>query len=196
MRKCILFLLALVIWIPQASAQTAWQVAPGRSSINFKVKHLVLFHVKGKFRKFEGKVVTPDENFANAHIEATIRVNSIYTGNRDRDRHLLGEDFFCADEFPEIIFKSKSTVKTGENTYKITGDLTIRGITKPIELKAKYGGQKKLSSGQARVDFKATGSLNRFDYGLRWNEVMETGKAVVGKTVEITLKIALLKENE
>jgi polyisoprenoid-binding protein YceI len=196
MRKCILVLLILGIWTLQAPAQTIWQIAPGRSSVKFKIKHLFLFHVEGKFRKFEGKVVTPDEGFANAQIEATIQAKSIYTGIRDRDRDLLGEDFFYVSEFQKILFKSKSTVKTGENNYKIIGDLTIRGITKPIELMAEFIGQKELSSGESRVDFNATGSLNRLDYGLRWNVLMETGKAIVGETVEIMLSIALLKRNE
>lgn len=196
MKKYVLTLLVLGIWALQVSAQTIWHIAPGRSSFNFEVKHLLFFKVEGKFKKFEGKVVTQDGDFANASFDGKIQVSSIYTGNQDRDNHLLSEDFFCADKFPEIIFKCKSSVKTGENTYKIIGDLTMRGITKPINLTAKYEGQKKLSNGKTRVDLTFTGSLNRFDYELKWNEIIESGKAIVGKMVEIRLNVVLFKGNE
>ena len=196
MKNAVLTLLVLGIGTLQDSAETIWHIAQGRSSVNFIASHLIFLRVEGRFKKFEGKVVIRDKDFANAKIDVKIQVSSIYTGNRDRDTNLLGEDFFYAKKFPEIIFKGKSLVKTNENTYKIIGELTMRGITRPIILTAKYESQKKLSNGKRRVDLTATGLLNRFDYGLKWNEIMEGGKAVVGKIIEITLNVVLLEGNE
>ena len=181
--------------LEKTSEQTTWRMAPGRSSIEFKVKHLLFLNVEGKFRKFEGKVVTENRDFSIVQIECFIPVNSIYTGNQDRDKHLLEEDFFYLDRFPEISFKSKSILKTGENTYKIEGDLTIRGITIPIQLKGKYGGQKVISSGKTLAEFTAYGSLNRNEFGLTWNTVTEAGGALVGETVEIIINATLIKED-
>lgn len=196
MKILALFYFVLSFWTYQASTETTWKIAPGRSSVKFKVKHLLLFNVEGKFKKFEGKVVTQDKDFTNAQIEAVIESNSIHTGNRDRDKDLQGEHFFYTSEFERITFKSKSIAKIGEDDYKIIGDLTIRDTTKTIELIAEFTGLKELANGKSRADFIATGTLNRLDYGLKWNEFLETGKAIVGETVEIILKIALLKEDE
>ena len=187
----IVFLLGICTF--ESPAQTTWRVAPGRSSIQFTVKHLVLLDVEGKFRKFEGTVVTQDESFMNARIDATIYVESIYTGNQDRDKDLLGEDFFSAEKFPTISFTSRSVTKTGNDSYKITGNLTIRDVTKSIELVARYIDRKELSTREERMDISVTGSLNRFDYGLRWNALTETGSVIVGETVDLRLNIALLK---
>jgi len=152
--------------------------------------------VEGRFKKFEGTVVTQGEDFATAKIDGKIQANSVYTGNQDRDKDLAGEDFFYTSKFPEILFKSKSSVKTGDNTYDFIGDLTIRGVTKPIVLKAKYKSQQKLSNGMTRVNLFVTGSLNRLEYGLKWNDIIESGKAIVGDEVDIKMNIALLKDNE
>lgn len=196
MKKYVLTLLVFGACIIQVYAQTTWHVAPGRSSVHFEIDHLLFFKVEGRFKKFEGTVVTQGEDFATAKIDAKIQANSIYTGNQDRDKDLIGEDFFYTSKFPEILFKSKSSVKTSENTYDFKGDLTMRGVTKPIVLKAKYKSQQKLPNGKTRVDLSVTGSLNRLDYGLKWNEIIESGKAIVGDEVDIKMNIALLKDNE
>jgi len=178
----------------EVSGLTTWSIAPGRSSIKFKVQHLLLFEVEGKFKKFYGKVITQNQDFSIVRIESHIAVNSIYTGNRDRDAHLLEEEFFFVDQFPEISFKSNSITKTGEQTFKVKGDLTIRGVTKPIELVVECGGKKVISNGAICADFTASGMLNRFDYGLKWNSFTEAGGALVGEMVEIILKVRLVKE--
>ncbi len=169
--------------------------SPGRSSITFKVPHLILFHVERKFKKFDGQVITQQDDFTKSHIEVSIPVNSIYTGNQDRDNNLQGGDFFAAGQFPNILFTSTSIVNIGEQTYTMYGDLTIRGVKKPVSLNVVYYGQKVLSNGKMRMNFTATGTLNRFEYGLQWNEVLESGKSLVGETVGITLKIALIRED-
>ena len=173
----------------------SWQLAPGRTSIEFKIKHLVVMEVKGKFKKFEGNIVTTNQDFSTALVEVSIPVASIHTGNQDRDTHLLGDGFFGADEYPHITFTSTEFIKTGEDTYTISGNLTIRDVTRPIELSADYSGQKLISGGKTRADFAITGSLNRFDYGLRWNEVSEAGRVLVGETVTLTMNIALIEED-
>ena len=178
----------------EVSGLTTWSIAPGRSSIKFKVQHFLLFEVEGKFKKVYGKVITQNQDFSIVRIESYIPVNSIYTGNQDRDAHLLEEDFFYVDQFPEISFKSYSITKTGEQTFKIKGHLTIRGVTKLIELEAECGGKKVISNGTICADFTASGMLSRFDYGLKWNSFTEAGGALVGENVEIILKIRLVKE--
>lgn len=194
MYKYIVTTMALMFMVTTAYAETTWQVAPGRSSVNFKVKHLLFSHVDGRFKKFEGSMVTPSEDLSGAQLEATIHTGSIYTGNQDRDKHLNSVEFFSSDIFPKITFKSKKFVRTDAETYKILGELTIRGVTKPVVLTAKYEGQKTLKNGKQRLDFVAAGEVNRFDYDLKWNEFMESGGgAIVGDMVEIELDIALFK---
>lgn len=195
MRVSLLVLLASVISTVPARAETTWRVAPGRSSINFKVAHLVFFEVEGRFRTFEGTVQTSGGGLSDRRIEAKIQAGSIYTGNQDRDEHLIGEEFFDARKFPEIVFKSNTVSKVaGEDTYIIDGELTIKGITRAIALTTKFEGRKSLSDGSECLNFAASGLLNRFDYGLTWNERAEGGGAIVGEMVEIELKIALLAE--
>jgi polyisoprenoid-binding protein YceI len=195
MRKIIFSLIVLVMGAKLASAQTEWQIAPGPSEITFKVKHLLFTNVEGSFRKFDGKVVIHDGDLTSSQLEARIKADSIYTGIDDRDQSLIGKDFFDAEKFSEIVFKSEKVAKAGEGeNYKIKGNLTIKGTTRPIELDAIYQGQKVLPDGKTRMNFIATGIINRLDYGISWNEFMDS-KALIGDQVEIRLKIALLKED-
>ncbi len=197
MRKDVLILLLVwaCTWSAQATAATTWQVDPGPSSVQFRVRHLIFSHVEGSFLKFSGEVVAPNGDFSGASITTPIPVSSIYTRHPDRDSELKGKEFFWASEYPDIRFESTSVVKVGDDIYNIEGVLTIRGVTRPIELKAELRGQRAISMGRLRTDFRATGSLSRFDYGLKWNEVMEAGRALVGETVEIVLDIALVRES-
>ena len=195
MRGSWLILLCCVVSTGPAVAQTTWQVASGPSSVTFKVQHLLFSQIEGAFKNYRGHVITPNADFSDALIEAVIPVNSIYTGHRARDSDLLGEDFFDAAHYPEIRFKSNAFEKTGEHTYKIIGALTIRGVTRTIELLARCTDPRSISGGRTRVDFTAHGSINRYDYGLRWNEIVGADQLLMGKTVEITLNIALIKES-
>ncbi len=131
----ILLLIWAGAWSPQAAGETTWRVDPGPSSVEFRVRHLIFSQVEGSFRRFSGEVVVPDEDFAGASITTTIPVASIYTRHPDRDRELQGEEFFWASRYPEIHFRSTSIVRTGDRTYDVAGDLTIRGVTRPIVLK-------------------------------------------------------------
>ena len=194
MRKSLFILLLCGVWTSQALSQTTWSVASGPSSVTFKVQHLLFSQVEGSFRALGGSVITENADFTDAQIDATIPVTSIYTGHQDRDNHLRGDDFFDATHYPTIHFKSKSFKKTGDHTYKIIGELTMHGVTRMVELDAQCTDPRVISQGRKRVDFTANGSLNRYDYGLRWNETGGVDKLLVGKTVEITLNIALIKE--
>ena len=192
MKKTTLIIIFLIILVDPLWAQTSWEIAQGPSSIKFKVNHLIFTTVEGKFKDFNGEVVTSnDHSLADSQMEAKIEVGSINTGNQDRDKHLNSEDFFYAEKFPEIIFRSKSVEMTENNTYKIIGEISIRGVTKTIELVGQSSDIRQLSDGRIRMDLTATGKLNRYDFGLKWNDIMETGKALVGENVELSLKLAL-----
>ena len=194
----VVFVLLLALSVSEAAlAQVVWKIAPGRTSIQFKVKHLMLMEVKGKFRSYDGTVVTPSEgDFSNAQVEATIPVSSIHTGNSDRDEHLLQEVFFHAVKFPEMDFRSTKVLRLSDGSFQMQGELTIRGITRPITLAVEHIGQRKTKSGKLRSRFKAKGALNRYEYGLRWNDLTEAGEMLVSKEVEIVMDVALVKDSE
>lgn len=196
MKRGIIVLVILMLGASVCSAETTWQLAPGRSKLGFKVKHMVFMDVKGRFKEFQGQVTAPGDDLSQAQMRVTIAADSVYTGISDRDRHLVGADFFNTAQYPEITFVSRQVVKMddpNEECYKIIGDLTMRGVTRPIVLMAKCLSMKTLPNGQTRMDLVATGTLNRFDYQLQWNELLETGKAIVGENVDLELKIALMK---
>ncbi len=185
-----LCLLALPLCTPAGAAD--WRLARGPSSVSFTIGHLVLTEVSGRFTRFSGSAHCPDGDFTNATIEATIEVDSIYSGHQDRDRELLTDDFFFAEKFPQMRFASRSVTRIGPDAYTILGDLTIRGITREIVLDAEHLGRRTTTQGE-RVDFRATASLNRFDYGVSWNPLW-TGRILLDETVQITLEIALIEE--
>lgn len=175
--------------------EVVWKLSPGRSNIQFKVSHFVLMEVEGKFRASEATVVTPSINdFSNAKVQATIPVKSIYTGNEDRDEHLLQDVFFNQLKFPDMQFRSTKVVKKGDGKYQMHGELSIRGVTRPIVLDVDHVAHKVKEGKKARSKFKAVGKLNRYDYGLKWNDLTEAGQMVVGEEVDIELDIALIQD--
>lgn len=179
-----------------ANAEVNWKVSSSRTNVKFKVKHFVLMEVEGRFKNPQGLVVTASESdFSNAHIEAHIPVKTISTGNIDRDTHLKQAVFFDADKFPEMMFKSKKVTQRATGEFLMSGNLTIRGVTKPVIFNVTYDGTKKAKDGNARSKFIAKGILNRYDYGLKWNELTEAGAMVVGENVEIEMDVTLEKAN-
>jgi len=177
-----------------ASAQTTWSFDQSHTDIGFEVTHLVITDVEGSFKDYEGTVSTKGNGFENADIAFTIDINSIDTENEKRDAHLKSDDFFNAEKHPKMTFKSTSMKKTGENTYKLKGNLTIRGTTKPIELDVTHNGTVKDPWGNTKAGFRISGELNRFDYGLKWNKMTELGGAVVGKEVRLDIDVQLMKQ--
>lgn len=172
------------------TAATKWEIDKAHSSVSFSVSHMVVSETEGTFKLFDGSVENSKADFSDAKINFSIDVNSINTGNDMRDGHLKGDDFFNAGKYPTIKFVSTSFKPTGGKNYKLTGDLTIRDVTKPVTFNVVYGGSINTGKGQ-KAGFKATTTLNRFDYNLKWNKTTEAGGLVVGKDVEITVKVEL-----
>jgi|SRR5690625_1018384 len=173
---------------------TTWIFDPAHSEITFKVKHLVISTVTGQFHKFDGKIKSDGDDFEHAEIYFEADVNSIDTRNKDRDAHLKSDDFFDAENHPKIIFESKTFEKTGESDYKLHGNLTMRGTTKPVTLDARHGGTVVDAAGQTKAGFEVQGEVNRKEYGLKWDAVTEAGSVVVGDKVQLQLNIQLAKE--
>ncbi|PLX25209.1 MAG: polyisoprenoid-binding protein [Ignavibacteria bacterium] len=174
--------------------KTAWNIDNSHTTIGFNVTHLVISEVDGKFNKYDGKIHTNGDNFENASVELTVDIASIYTGNEKRDGHLKSDDFFNAEKYPQMTFKSTSMKKTGKNTYDLKGKLTIRDVTKDVVLKVKHNGTVKDPWGNTVAGFKISGTLNRFDYKLKWNTLMEAGGAVVGEDIELDIDLELRKK--
>jgi polyisoprenoid-binding protein YceI len=158
-------------------AETTWKTDLAHSAVKFTVAHLVISEVEGSFKK---------DDFSDATLTTTIKVASIFTDNEKRDNHLKSPDFLDAAKYPDMTFKSTSFTKTGDATYKIAGDLTIRGVTKPVVLDAVYKGQVQ-AWGKTVIALSATTEINRFDFGVKWDAKIETGGLVAGEKVKIAI---------
>jgi polyisoprenoid-binding protein YceI len=194
--KKVTFLFALMaLFAANIFAQdSSWKLDAAHSKVGFSVSHLVISEVEGKFNKFDAKVTSTKSDFADSQIEFTADINSIDTDNEDRDKHLKSPDFFDAAKHDKLKFVSKSFKKVSENNFKVTGDLTIKGVTKPVTLDAAYGGTVKDPYGNTKAGFKLTGKISRKDFGLTWNALTEAGGAVVGDEVNLVAKVELQKE--
>jgi polyisoprenoid-binding protein YceI len=188
MRKSIFLAFFLILGYSLTFTQTkTWNIDRAHTGVIFSVSHMVISEVSGYFREFDGKLTSTKDDFEDSQVEVTVKTGSINTDNETRDKHLKSADFFDAAKFPEMTFISKSFKKTGEDTYDMTGDLTIKGTTKTITLETKLNGVIKDPYGNTRSGWKASSSVNRFDYGLSWNNLLETGGLIVGKEVKITI---------
>lgn len=189
--------LALVLFLFTASlfAQTTWSVDKSHSKVGFSVSHLVITDVEGYFKDYDAQITTEGDDFSKAKIDFTINTNSIFTDNEDRDKHLRSDDFFNSEMYPQMTFKAKSMRKVGGNKYKLTGDLTIRDVTKKVDLDVVYNGMVKDPWGNTKAGFKVTGKINRFDYNLKWNKAIETGALVVGREVKLVIDLQLVKKS-
>jgi polyisoprenoid-binding protein YceI len=171
-------------------APTKWTIDKSHSNVKFTVTHLVISDVEGYFKIFEGSLEHSNPDFSDAKINFTVDVNSINTDNENRDKHLKSDDFFSAEKFPQMKFESTSFTSQGGNKYKLTGNLTIRDVTKAATFDVTYGGIAKMGK-TTKSGFKAKGTINRFDYGLKWDRATEAGGMVVGKEVEIVVNAEL-----
>ena len=172
---------------------TQWKIDPSHTLIEFGVRHLMITTVKGRFGGVEGVITGDPSDWTTASVDVTIDAASVDTRNQDRDNHLRSADFFDVEKYPHITFKSTKVTKTGENTYDIEGDLTIRGVTKPVTLKATYLGSAKDPWGNEKIGFNATTKVNRKDFGLTWNAPLEAGGFLVGDEVNIELEVQAVK---
>jgi polyisoprenoid-binding protein YceI len=193
MKKTGILLISLLAFVSLKSQTTNWEIDKTHTSVEFSIDHMVISEVTGKFTDFAGTIASDNEDFTNANIEFYIEVKSINTENSDRDDHLRGADFFDADKYPQITFLSTSFTKKSGNVYSLSGNLTMHGVTKLVTLDAKYGGTVVDPWGNTKAGFKLTGKLDRKDYGLTWNNALETGGLVVGEEVTITARVELLK---
>ena len=192
MKRITIIFLAILFAMTVVSAQSDWKLDKVHSSITFTVKHMVISEVTGSFKDFTITLNSAKDDFSDAEVQSTIKVSSLSTDNTMRDNHLKSDDFFNAEKYPEIYFKSTSFEKLGDNKYKITGDLTIRDVTKNVTFNAILNGTLKTDHGLLSA-WKATTTINRFDYNLKWNKTLETGSLIVGQDVTVTLNLELNK---
>ncbi len=192
MTKILASLLALAPALALA-APTTWNIDPSHSQVGFAVKHLVISNVRGEFKTYQGAIALDEANLAGSSVEATIDVNSLDTKVADRDAHLKSPDFFDAANHPTMTFKSTKVAKAGKDRLKVTGDLTLRGVTKPVVLDVTTTPEVKGMGGEARRGFAATTKISRKAFGLTWNKVVEAGPAV-GDEVTIALELEAVKD--
>ncbi len=170
-------------------AAQRWNIDPAHSGIHFTVRHMVISKVRGAFEKWQGVVDFDEEDPSASRISARIAVASINTLEPKRDEHLRSPDFFDAASYPEITFESKRIETRKGDRYRVVGDLTIRGITAEVELDAEYLGAGLDPWGNRRAGFQARTSLSRKEFGLTWNQVLETGGVLVGDEIQIELDV-------
>src|SRR3954452_18822785 len=175
-------------------ATTKWVLDSTHSELGFKIKHLMITNVSGSFKNFQGEVDTEGEDFSTAQINLTADMASISTNNEQRDAHLRNSDFFEVEKYPELKFKSTRVEKVDSDTFTLFGELTIKGITKPVKLNVEYNGFTKDPWGGERAGFVISGKINRSEWGINFNGVLETGGLIVGEEVRINSEIQLVKQ--
>jgi len=192
--KRVSVILASVFVAYGLNAQTAkWGFDKSHSSVNFTVDHMVIAEVAGSFNKFDGTILSDKADFTDMKIDFTIETASINTANEGRDKHLTSADFFDATAFPAITFKSTSIAKISDKAYKVTGDFTMRGVTKTISLDVTYGGTITDPYKNTRAGFKVTTVIDRTAYGVNWSKTMDAGGLVVGNEVTLTARVEIVK---
>lgn len=170
---------------------TKFNLDAAHSSIDFSVKHMMVSKVKGSFTNFSAELDGNPEDLSGATISFDIDVKSITTNNEDRDNHLRSADFFDTDSFPNIKFVATDVKKSDDNEYEVTGDMTIKDVTKKVTFEAEYGGKGTNPWGQEVVAFSANTKISRKDFGLTWNQALETGGVLVGDDIKISVELEL-----
>jgi len=176
--------------------KTTYSIDPAHSSAQFTIRHLMISNVRGDFKSVTGTVVYDPENLSASSIEAEIDVNSLNTRDENRDAHVKSAEFFNVEKYPSITFKSTKVEREGEGEFKVTGGLTILGVTKEVVLKVEGpSDEAKDPWGNLRIGASATTKIKRSDYGLTWNAALETGGVMLGDDVKIELDVELVKQN-
>jgi polyisoprenoid-binding protein YceI len=173
---------------------TKWVLDPTHSEIGFKVKHLMISSVTGTFTRFEGTVETAGDDFTTARIRFSAAVDSVSTNNEQRDAHLKNTDFFDAETYPQIVFESTRFSRVDGDNYKLEGDLSIRGNTKPVTLRVEAGGITTDPWGKTRTGFSVQGKINRSEFGVSFGTVSETGGILLGDEVKLSAEVQFVKE--
>lgn len=171
-----------------------YKIDAAHSEINFKVKHLMITNVTGNFTQFDATMEAAADDFSDAKISFEADVNSINTNNEQRDAHLKSDDFFNAEQFPKLTFVSSGLQKKSDSEYALTGDLTIRNITKTVTLDVEFGGTMTDPWGQQKAGFEISGKINRKDFDLKWTATTEAGGIVVSDEVKLQLAVQMIKQ--
>ena len=176
------------------SVPTTWKIDPAHSAAEFKVKHMMIASVKGKFSNISGMLTLDEGDIARSSIEASIPVDTVHTADAQRDGHLKSADFFDAEKFPVMTFQSTRVTRTAPGEFTVIGDLTIHGVTRSVIFSVEGSTQPtKDPWGNLRIGASATTKINRKDFGLVWNAALETGGMLVGEDVTITLDVEFIK---
>jgi len=176
------------------TATSTWTIDPTHSIAEFAVKHFVITTVKGRFRDLDGKLEIDEANPENSSVTANIQVASVDTNVADRDAHLRSDDFFNAEQYPLITFQSTRVERVSDDRYKVHGNLTIRDVTRPVTLDSEFEGEADDPWGNRRAALTATTQISRKEFGVKWNQALETGGAVVSDNVKITLHIEAIEQ--
>jgi polyisoprenoid-binding protein YceI len=171
-----------------------WIIDPTHSELGFKIKHLMISNVSGTFSEYEANMETENDDFSTAQIHATIKAASVSTNNKQRDQHLQNGDFFEVEKYPEITFWSTRVEKLDHEQFVVYGDITLKGITKPVKLNVEYSGVTRDPWGGQRAGFTITGKIIRSEFGLSFNSVLETGGLALSDEVKIHSEVQLVKE--
>jgi polyisoprenoid-binding protein YceI len=193
MRKTVILTgLCIALGFGVATAQGTYKIDPTHSNVEFKVRHL-MSTVRGEFTDFDGTVVADFEHLDESSVELTIQVASIDTKNEKRDGHLRSADFFDVEDYPEITFKSAKITKVDKDTFAVAGTLTIRGVSKEITLTVDYLGEMQAMGG-TRAGYELSTTIDRMDYGVAWNKVLETGGFLLSDEVDVTIALEAVKQ--
>jgi len=194
MRRTTVATLALLVGLAGiASAADTWTIDKAHSEVNFKIKHL-MSKVSGRFADFDATITTDFNNLGASGVTFTIQAASIDTANADRDKHLRSPDFFDVEKFPTITFTSSKITKTGDDSFDVTGILTMHGVSKEITLPVTFLGAGQDPWGNTKAGFEITTTLSRTDYGIVWNKALETGGFLLGNEVEVTINLEVAKK--
>jgi len=194
MNRIIIAALALLVGLAGVvSAADTWAIDKAHSEVNFKIKHL-MSKVTGRFADFDATITTDFNNLGASGVTFTIQAASIDTANADRDKHLRSPDFFDVEKFPTITFTSSKITKTGDDSFDVTGILTMHGVSKEITLPVTFLGAGQDPWGNTKAGFEITTTLSRTDYGIVWNKALETGGFLLGNEVEVTINLEVAKK--
>ena len=189
-----IIVLGLALLLPQLASASTWSIDPDHSNIGFSVRHLMVSNVKGNFVKFEGTADLDDRDIAKSKVTASIDVNSISTNVQKRDEHLRSADFFDVEKYPTMTFVSGTWTKSAKGAFKVTGALTLHGVTKPVVLNVQpFSKESKDPWGNIRRATSATAKIRRQDFGLTWNKSLDAGGVMIGDDVAISLEIEMIK---
>jgi len=182
-----------ILTVGKEKTMTTWNVDSSHSGVHFAVRHMVVTKVRGAFTRYQGTINFDEQKPEASKVSVQIEAASIDTREPQRDGHLRSADFFDVERYPTLSFESTKVEKLKGNNYRVTGDLTIHGVTQPVELEVEYLGIGKDPWGNERISFEAETSVNRKDFGLNWNQSLETGGVLVGDKVEISIDLEGIK---